>query len=751
MNKKKFFAILIVALMFLGAFVTLTSLIHPAQTSNNSPELASIGESSSNTIDITSYVNSSVSNSGTSTVDLPINTNGSANSFSYSGGSSTSTVWSSSGGDDYLNISTSSYYFSGSSSINFNFVFPAPDDLVDDAGRVANYYNVGTVYMTVVASNGDTLASASHTFNYESTGSAFYVEISFSAGVNFWYAGSVTIDLKVTPDSGYTINGNDPGPSYTLSSASNSIVTSEPSSGSTPFAYGWTYGSTTASFTIPQYESSFDVSWSSSASTNPQYNGQSPTGTSGTLTSSLTSNSITVNPKADPSDVTSSGGSTYSFSYYLSSQYQITQTSTSQSSSSSYTYNQVSGTTNQASASFSFSATTPSGTQFIRYESSTNSLSTSVSTVSFPPTTTITNPYYSYSQNEVSASISGASSGSGTSSNSENPSFSASSATYSSATSPSWTVNLNLYGNRHPVINKPVINFVKNSEVLISFDISQPTFSGESQTVAINWGNGVTSTYTDTPGNYTYYYNYTGTAQGSFSQTFNVYVEVSNNPNPDSNSLSSLSTTSSTVSFTIGLVDNPTSPDSILYKNQSVYMNITSTNLQVDSVDISINGASPTTMTLVTSTSDSYVYKYSSPLFGSTSVGIVWTIHAGGITDTITSAYATPLEPTVNSTYLTAMYSNSPTYSATFTLSNVPSGSGFYQQLLTISNPSSYGINTAGSNIQFVAGNGTLLYAWIQSINSTSMLVWIKNYNGSSIIDMQVFPSFENLFSASQY
>ena len=85
------------------------------------------------------------------------------------------------------------------------------------------------------------------------------------------------------------------------------------------------------------------------------------------------------------------------------------------------------------------------------------------------------------------------------------------------------------------------------------------------------------------------------------------------------------------------------------------------------------------------------------------------------------------------------------------TLTGVPSGSGYYQQLLTISNPSQYGINKAGSNIQFSAPNGTLLYAWEQSINSTSMQVWVKNYYGNSVIDMQVLPSFENLFSATGY
>ena len=85
------------------------------------------------------------------------------------------------------------------------------------------------------------------------------------------------------------------------------------------------------------------------------------------------------------------------------------------------------------------------------------------------------------------------------------------------------------------------------------------------------------------------------------------------------------------------------------------------------------------------------------------------------------------------------------------TITNPPTGTGMYQQLFTISNPLQYGINSQGSNVQFTAQNGTLLYAWIQSINSTSMQVWVKNYYGNSIIDMQVLPSFENLFSSTGY
>ena len=86
------------------------------------------------------------------------------------------------------------------------------------------------------------------------------------------------------------------------------------------------------------------------------------------------------------------------------------------------------------------------------------------------------------------------------------------------------------------------------------------------------------------------------------------------------------------------------------------------------------------------------------------------------------------------------------------TLTGVPNGTGMYQQLITIKDPKNYGINANGSNIGFYDGsNNTHLYAWIQSINNTSMQVWVKNYNGSSVIDMQILPSFDNVFSANGY
>ena len=86
------------------------------------------------------------------------------------------------------------------------------------------------------------------------------------------------------------------------------------------------------------------------------------------------------------------------------------------------------------------------------------------------------------------------------------------------------------------------------------------------------------------------------------------------------------------------------------------------------------------------------------------------------------------------------------------TLSGVPSGTGTYQQLITINNPANYGINSNGSNILFFDGsNHTELYAWEQSVDSSAIQVWIKNYNSSSVIDMEVLPSSDNEFSANGY
>ena len=95
----------------------------------------------------------------------------------------------------------------------------------------------------------------------------------------------------------------------------------------------------------------------------------------------------------------------------------------------------------------------------------------------------------------------------------------------------------------------------------------------------------------------------------------------------------------------------------------------------------------------------------------------------------------------------------SPGYTTyTINLHGVPSGTGTYTQLLTVANPLNYGINNNGTNILFYSGsNNTELYAWTQSVNSTSMSIWVKNYNNNSVLDMEVFPTPDNLCSKTGY
>ena len=87
-------------------------------------------------------------------------------------------------------------------------------------------------------------------------------------------------------------------------------------------------------------------------------------------------------------------------------------------------------------------------------------------------------------------------------------------------------------------------------------------------------------------------------------------------------------------------------------------------------------------------------------------------------------------------------------YDYFITLSGVPSGSGTYQQLLTL-NPSDYGINSQGSNIQFKTSNGTDLNAWIENINATAMNVWVKNFDSSTTIIMMVYPTSVSFLSST--
>ena len=474
MNKKLLFALFGVFLMTSGIF-TLVSYI-PAGTigvSQPSPALSNIGETAGTSTAVNYWTQSSVSNSGTTTVDLPAVENSTYTSTTFDNTASWTEVSFSANNFAKFTLTENvpySYFWvsSNANTVQLDDVMFALE--VSYFTSVGNLANINTIYANLSLSNGN--VSWSHTFNYQSSNTvssqntyAFInpvwnlyneygpngygyttivdsAQIVFSYIITGSYVGNSLVDnpLAITTTTGYQ--------------GQNTIVQNPSVSTdvAVPFAIGYHFNSAGTSFTIPQYESSFDLSWSSSYTTNPQYNSQSPSSTSGTMTGSLASNSFTVYPVGDPALSVVLVGvekAVFSFSYYLSSQNQVSSASATQTASPTYTYVQSSGTTNQASASFSFSGSTPSGAVFIPYESSQNSLTTTATNIVFTPSVTIQNPYYTYTQNQLVASLTGSSTGSSTTSNSASPSFTGSSTTYTSASSPSWTVNLNLYGNRH--------------------------------------------------------------------------------------------------------------------------------------------------------------------------------------------------------------------------------------------------------------------------------------------------------------
>ena len=309
-----------------------------------SPALSPVGETAGVSIGISYWTQFSVSNSGTTSFDLPYSENSTQNTADFSLSTSLNSADSAvaSGTIGYR------YYYSGSTITLYGLVIPADTvTLTDSSGDIYEGYSVGVVTVSISTASGN--SAWSYTFNKQDLtldgNINGYVEVSPSWSLSSTNPLTFSITITETND-GYPSSLEDPSwslPSsssytYSGSSGTNQIITSSPpSQASIGFVTGWKFDSQSTSFTIPQYESSFDVTWSSSPSSNPTYNGQSPTGTSGTLTGTLGSNTITVNPLGDPPDVSNSA-STYSFSYYLSSQNQVTQSTAGSPETSAPTY-----------------------------------------------------------------------------------------------------------------------------------------------------------------------------------------------------------------------------------------------------------------------------------------------------------------------------------------------------------------------------------------------------------------------------
>jgi len=86
------------------------------------------------------------------------------------------------------------------------------------------------------------------------------------------------------------------------------------------------------------------------------------------------------------------------------------------------------------------------------------------------------------------------------------------------------------------------------------------------------------------------------------------------------------------------------------------------------------------------------------------------------------------------------------------TLSNDTSNvSGYYQQVITLTNYSYYGINTNASNFYIKDNNGSDLYSWIQFHNSSTLTFWTKVPYGTREIYLNILSKNVSILSSNGY
>ena len=303
----------------------------------------------------------------------------------------------------------------------------------------------------------------------------------------------------------------------------------------------------------------------------------------------------------------------------------------------------------------------------------------------------------------------------------------------------SFTVNPSSTENSAFTLSFNIAEFINYRPSIVSSNIATPVnpltpislyanateaISGEQQNLAVSL-NGRPSIYSpptlsESLASPSFYFHSTG------QKRVNWYVHNSPNGNPYPGSELNSSIQTATVNvLPFSLTPSPVDYSSV---GTSVLLSLaysTQTSAKMTIINLTVNGVLENRFQPDAS-SGSVKYDFTQPV--SAPLLVTWTAtDQYGYSQSITFQYGSNLTPAEYSNKVTVLQSPNATHSYPITLSGVPNGTGFYQQLLTIGNStnpiSKYGINSAGSNIQFAASNGTMLYAWEQSVNSSAIQV----------------------------
>ena len=754
-------AIGVTLLMFASVYGMITYI--PADGNSAQANPYSLPPSS---ISNTQYLNTSVnywenvniSNTSATNLKVPINENGSYSNYNFCSTGS----WT-----DSSSKLTASWQQSLSGSPNFVYLSSSSNTIELDSfafhlgsssGAGAKDF-IGTIYANI--SLGSYSESWNHVFNYCGattstdyavitpswnfyTGTPWYLVSDLSsASITFTATTYNSLPFDVAPYDAFTT---------TQYQGENTIQSISVTDTSVPFAKGYNYGSVTSSFTATGDLTSYRVAWSGGiAAMNVQYGSLSNVNpSSGSFPGTITSSSQTIKfgVNGDPSDGTGTSSYGISASYYLYSQVQAQQKTTTQSYSLAQS---ITENHNWWNSTGDYALSPPSGAI------NNPSLATTSGTINAETTMTwsvnhITVAGYGTSPSYDNFTYSGYQTGFDSMGSSPPQYYSVSEST---ATVIDSTTSIDYsYGELINYI--PSITNHKLSLTTTTPDTPIYLYVNASETVpneyhALYWSlNGTSYLHTS----YT-----TSNSLESSAITFStvssktVFWYVENDPN----ALTSYNAVESTSVQTSGV----NTVSFLLSPSPSDYSSVSNT------VDLSLSYNSQTTTPITTitltvngilenqyapdRTSGTVSYTYSQPV--ASPLLVTWKATSQyGYVQSITFQYGSALVPAEYSHTVTVLesktatgsypvaISNSPTIqNTTFTLSNTPSGTGYYQQLLTI--PLTSSINPSIGNFYFTTGN-TELYAWVQSYNTSDMSVWVKTPNGTSAITMYSgFPS----------
>ena len=616
--------------------------------------------------------------------------------------------------------------------------------------------NLGTLYANLT-SPMDVTYTWSHTFNYVNTGETVYAYLDpqwtvydspYTIQIGTW-----SVQFTDVLETNYVWATAPSGMASNTGSQTNSFQTSVTGSNTAiNGVIGTSYGTQDCYFTIPANEASYKIVFSNPSVPQiySEYAGDgaildsTATTTAGILSGSYI-NEMFGNVNGDPnpggSGTVATTASSVTYTITLENQEQAVLNNVGSYFSGSVAYSPSNPSPNEFTYAVPFSFSTPSGAYFGTYESGTNSFLTDSATFS-PSVTVIDLEQVDYTCSQAGFFISLNNGSYSQQSNAQDHSYTYSN-TYTSAQTIDNYIQTISVANTAPKYVSSYMEFMgTGSEMKLYFNISQPVFTGESESVSIVWGDGTVSNTLGTTYSQVFTHSYAKTG------TFTITASFSNVPSVSEGVLSSLS--GPTQIYTWQVAINPVITPvygSELTAGEPVTMHFTAIHDIVGTVTAYDSGTDFQSHTFNTASGSMTMYPPSAGLTGFTLL-----ITFDGAFYSVSYQYSSPLYPSYNSTFIVEIGGESLTqqYPITITNSGTSASGNFVYNFTESSTYWSPYVNPPLSNVLFRYANGTLIQADLVTHDSTSATWYLSLYSipstGTASILQIFYPSGEGVF-----